>query len=150
MTPHVVLYEVPIHISIELRLSVVQHLNFSINLYSNELLCFFLTDSNNPFYGNRYVKGSDISTRLLFDSSGKLAGIQATVRSLLQLSAYQENLIPSFRSLYGAVPGEARTPSIFFCACENVLLPHRMGLSQSTVRKTMAAVHFTTIHCEPN
>ena len=44
--------------------------------------CRFLTDSNNPFYGNRYVKGSDISTRLLFDSSGKLAGIQATVRSL--------------------------------------------------------------------
>ncbi|KAL9952378.1 hypothetical protein ACROYT_G039628 [Oculina patagonica] len=36
-------------------------------------------DSNNPFYGNRYVKGSDISTRLLFDSSGKLAGIQATI-----------------------------------------------------------------------
>lgn len=81
MTPHVVLYEVPIH------LSCLDPYDYSIStfLLTDFLMSFhrFLTDSNNPFYGNRYVKGSDISTRLLFDSSGKLAGIQATVRSVL-------------------------------------------------------------------
>jgi len=36
-------------------------------------------DSDNPFYGNRYVLGNDLSTRLLFDNDGKLAGIQGTI-----------------------------------------------------------------------
>ena len=40
----------------------------------------FVADSQNPFYGNRYALGDDISTRLLFDSEGNLAGIQGTVR----------------------------------------------------------------------
>lgn len=52
--------------------------------WMNDATC----DSNNPFYGNRYAKGSDISTRLLFDSSGKLAGIQATITE-------SDDLIPS-------------------------------------------------------
>lgn len=49
--------------------------------WRNDATC----DSNNPFYGNRYVKGNDTSTRLLFDSSGKLAGIQATITESDQL-----------------------------------------------------------------
>ncbi|RMX40888.1 hypothetical protein pdam_00012025 [Pocillopora damicornis] len=36
-------------------------------------------ESQNPFYGNRYALGDDISTRLLFDSEGNLAGIQGTI-----------------------------------------------------------------------
>ena len=40
----------------------------------------FVADFQNPFYGNRYALGDDISTRLLFDSEGNLAGIQGTVR----------------------------------------------------------------------
>lgn len=49
--------------------------------WRNDATC----DSDNPFYGNRYAKGSDISSRLLFDSSGKLAGIQTTITGSDQL-----------------------------------------------------------------
>ena len=38
----------------------------------------------NFFYGNRYAKGDgDDATRLIFDCDGSLAGIQATVRTLI-------------------------------------------------------------------
>lgn len=44
---------------------------------------FFVVDEKNPFYGNRYALGTDISTRLIFDNDGELAGIQATVRQFM-------------------------------------------------------------------
>ncbi|CAH3030479.1 unnamed protein product [Porites evermanni] len=36
-------------------------------------------DGKNAFHGNRYALGTDISTRLIFDNNGELAGIQATI-----------------------------------------------------------------------
>ena len=61
------------------KLSIIDQTLIKPLLPSNISFNLIVTDSNNPFYGNRYVLGSDISTRLLFDNNGVLAGIQATV-----------------------------------------------------------------------
>ena len=47
------------------------------------IIYFFMTidisDRNNNFYGNRFIKNNDTSTRVLYGNDGELAGIQATV-----------------------------------------------------------------------
>ena len=46
----------------------------------NQIICFhFFPLANNFFAGNRYVLKNDTATMLLFDSNGKIAGIQMGV-----------------------------------------------------------------------